>query len=913
MTAHAEVMDRYPLAPLQEGMLFETVAAPGAGVYVEQAAAELAGDVDAGAFRRAWEAVLARHDALRTAFAWDGERAPAQVVHREVALPWAELDWRGLSDDDRAVALERFLREDRERGFDLTRAPLLRFAFIRTAGGGAMVVRTHHHAILDGWSASLVEHEALALYHGEVAGEPVELLPPRPFRAYLAWLGERPLDDAREHWRRTLAGFAAPTPVPVERPAGAADGGAGACRAALSPAATAALRAAAREHRLTVATLVAGAWALVLSRFSGHRDVVFGVTTSGRSPELDGAERVVGLLIATVPVRVRVPRRGAVAAWLRTLQLDLLGAGEHGHAPLERIRAWSNLEPGRPLFETVVVVENRPPAVASLAGRLDVRGVHASSRTNLPLTVVVAPGDALRILVAHERRCVDDDGAERIAEHLAFALETLAYGLGGRLEDLPALPRREHERVLAYARGPSADGRGASSVHTLFEHQAARTPDAPALVAGDVTSYRALAERAGRLAHRLRALGVGPEVPVGVCLGHSADAIAAVLGTLGAGGAFLPMDPDDPRERLEHLLGASGARLVVTDERGAQRLPRSVRTVRLDGEPGPAADQRPAAAPETLAYVMFTSGSTGAPKGVMVAHRALETRVRSMVEFLGLGPGERVLRYVPATFDASIEEVFPALCSGAAVVVHPAPRALEASALLELCDERGVTVLHLPPQGWLQLADAIAAGAARLPASVRLVLVGGESVTTAEVERWRRAAGRAADVLHAYGPTEATVTATVHRVPPAPPGGRLPIGRPLAGTAVHVLDEDGRPVPVGAAGELHIGGGALARGYLGRPRLTAERFRPDPWSDEPGGRLYATGDRTRWRPDGELEFAGRADEQLNVRGVRIEPGEVEAVLQRHPGVRRAVVVAEVDGARQSRLVAHVAAEQGAEP
>ncbi|HEX2091995.1 MAG TPA: amino acid adenylation domain-containing protein, partial [Longimicrobiaceae bacterium] len=903
------VEDVYPLTPMQEGMLFHSLLDPGGGAYVGQFVYDLVGELDPDVLWRAWQATVQRHAALRTGFAWQGGDRPLQVVRREVEIPVRGEDWRGLSAADREARLDAFLAADRERGFDPARPPLMRLALFRTGDRRHRLVWTHHHLLLDGWSLPLVFREVAVHYDALSGGREVAVAPERPYRDYVAWLGRQDRGAAERFWREQLAGVEAPTPFGIDRAVPTREPGFVHLRSRLSPELSGRLGELARRSGLTLGTLVQGAWALILSRCSGCREVVFGSTVSGRAEEVEGVEEMVGLFINTLPVRVPVPADTPVLPWLRDLQELNARLREYGYSPLAEVQRWSGVE-GAPLFESILVFENYPVEDA-LAGmgerRFEVETVAGVEQTDYPLTLSMGPAgpeDGLALRATFARGRFETDAVERLLGFFHRVLEAFADDPGRPLGDVALLTDREREWVVNGEWNATGQDYPAGLIHEMVAAQAARTPEAVAVrFRGETTSYAELERRANRLAHHLRALGVGPEVRVGVCLERTPELVVALLAVLKAGGAYVPLDPAYPGERLAYLVEDSGAPVVVARVELAGRLPqREVRVVAVDAErdriaarPGTAPES--GAVPENLAYVIYTSGSTGRPKGVMARHSSVAVLLHWLRETVSDEERSSVLSCNSVSFDASVLELFGTLCWGGKVVL--VENALELAGLSE-----PVVYAAMVPTA---AAELLRMGA--IPASVRTLCLGGEPLP-ADLARELYALGTVERVTNVYGPTEDTIGSTYSLVERG--ADRIRIGRPLANTRAYVLDGELRPAPVGVAGELFLAGAGLARGYLGRPELTAERFLPDPFG-EPGRRMYRTMDRARWTPEGELEHLGRTDTQVKVRGFRIEPGEVEAALRAHPRVGEAVVVARGDAPGGRRLVAYLVPAEGAEP
>ncbi|HEX6370476.1 MAG TPA: amino acid adenylation domain-containing protein [Longimicrobium sp.] len=903
----------YPLTPLQHGMLFQTLRAPGAGLDVEQVVCTLRHAVDAERMRRAWERVAARHEILRTRFQWEGLPEPVQAADTDVALEFGVHDHAALPPAEREARLERCLEEDRARGFDLSRAPAMRLALFRHAADEHVLVWSFHHAILDGASVAHVLREVFALHDGGDAAE-ADLPARRPFGEHVAWLrGRGPAAD-EAYWTGRLRGVAAAEPLKAGRAAPrdpAAEPPFGGCELRLSPHATAALRAFEREQGVWLSTLVQGAWALLLGRCTGRREVVFGAVRGGRATGVDGVEGMVGMLINTVPVRVALPPESTVLDWLDELGEQLAELADHEHAALPDVAAWSGLPQGAALFTTLLDYQARPfdAALHDAGGAWAQRGFRVVRRTGFPLSVAVTGEAPLRLRMDYDADLFDAPAAERMLGRLAHLLEEIAARPDAPLGALDPLPAAER-RTLTEAWNPSAvEYPAGRCVHRLVAEQAARTPGALAVeFGGERITFRELESRADRLARRLVRLGVGPESRVALCLERGVEMVVAVLAVWKAGGAFGPLDPGSPPERLSWLLHDLGPSVLVTQARLRAVLPAHDAATLLVDAPGaePADGEREVdggAGPQNLAYVIYTSGSTGAPKGVAVHHAAIANHLLGAADAFGFGPADVGIAQAAYTFDMWLVEVFAPLLAGASA------RLLAPGELLEPARQAtalaGATVLHAVPAVLRQLVDAAGAGADGPLATLRRVFTGGDRVPPDLLADVRRALPADAELRVLYGPTETTVVCTGWRVPAGGGAEGHPIGAPLPNLRAYVCAPGGGLVPAGVAGELCIGGQGVARGYLGRPGLTAAAFVPDPFG-APGARLYRTGDRARHRSDGTLEYLGRLDEQVKIRGFRIEPGEVEAVLRRHPDVSACAVVAREDGPGGARLVAYVA-------
>ncbi|GAQ54818.1 non-ribosomal peptide synthetase [Streptomyces acidiscabies] len=882
--------DVLPLTPLQEGLLFHALYEHERGeqdVYVVQLVFDLEGPMDADRLHASAQALLDRHPNLRAAFRRRRGGQPVQVVPHRATLPWAETDL--TTADDQEAAWAELLDGDRETGFDPTRPPLLRCTLARLSDQHHRLLITHHHILLDGWSVAVLVRELLSLHKG------IELPPVPPYRTFLQWLNRQSRTAAEEAWREALDGVTEPTRLAPQAPAGA--GRLAQARVELSPETGAALTTAARRLGVTLNTLVQSAWGLLLGRLTGRDDVVFGTAVSGRPPELPGVESMVGLFINTVPTRVRLRPADSPARLLREVRDTYATLLDHHHLGLADIQRAAGVHE---LFDTLLVFENYPADLATSGEGLRLAGSSGRDATHYPVTLVALPGPRPRFRLAYRPDLFTPEWAKATLARLVRILTAMAAE-PEQPQGLIALEDRPCQAQL-----PPAASR---TLTDLWSAQVAATPDAVAVLdRGTALSYHELDERAQQLAGQLVELGAGPERVVGIALPRTAELVVAVLAVLTSGAAYLPLDPAYPAERLAYIVGdAQPVVVLATAEGTARALPDGTPT--LDptcpaGQKTRVTASTTPAAPDNLAYITYTSGSTGRPKGVLATHR-------NAVEFVewthtAFGP-ERLAEVLFSTslnFDVSVFEIFsPLTCGGRIEIVEN---------LLALTDgtprEAGL-ISGVPTVMASVLAE-------RPPVSAHTVALGGEPIP-ARLRKDVESAFPGVLLVNFYGPTEATVYATawrsaddtpaaptVHGTDTSPHDQEPPIGRPLARNQIHLLDHALQLVPDGAVGEVYVAGGGPARGYLGRPALTAERFVADPFG-EPGQRLYRTGDLAVREPDGSLRFLGRADQQVKVRGFRIELGEVEAALATHPAVEEAAATVREDAPGEKRLVAYV--------
>ncbi|HET7228396.1 MAG TPA: amino acid adenylation domain-containing protein, partial [Longimicrobium sp.] len=919
----------FPLSAGQRALWFLHQLAPESAAYNLAVAVGVRGALDAGTVSAALNEVVARHAALRTML------DPDEPVQR--VLPRFELALEVRDAGGGAAALREALDREARRPFDFGDGPPLRAGLYRRGEGDHVLLLVAHHAVLDFRSLEIVFSELFRALLSRLDGGPALGAAGTQYPGYVRWQRDLLAGAEGERLRarlvERLGGAPAVLALPTDRPHPPVRvGRGGTVPLAAGAALWARLREQARAEGVTPYVLLLAAFQVLLARWSGQDDFVVGSPAAGRTGP--AFANTVGYLVNPVAVRARLGGAPTFRELLQQARAQALAALSTQAYPFERLV--EDLRPARdasrtPVFQVLFVFQQAERLTAATACALGVAGVReaigpltlesvavdtGAAQFDLTLTLGEVDG-VLAGTLGYDADLFDDATIQRMAGHFHRLLAAIAADPDVPVSALPMLGAEERRAVVEDFNATAVRYDGEATLHELVEAQVSRTPDAVAVTfEGQSVTYAELNRRAGQLAGHLRQLGVGVETRVGICLERSIDLVVALLGVLKAGGAYVPVDPGYPAERIAYMLADSGVRVLLTQASLAASLPEhGARVVRLDEDWPSIASASPSydpidVPPHALAYVIYTSGSTGRPKGAMNAHRGIVNRLLWMQAEYGLAASDAVLQKTPFSFDVSVWEFFWPLITGARLVMARPEGHRDPAYLSSVIEREGITTLHFVPsmlRVFLEHGDAARCG------SVRRVISSGEALGAELAARCLERLPRAA--LHnLYGPTEAAVDVTAWRCSADDAdGGGVPIGRPVANTRAYVLDRAGQPVPIGVAGELCLGGLQVGRGYLGRPGLTAERFIPDPWSAEPGARLYRTGDLARWRADAALEYRGRIDHQVKVRGFRIEPGEIEAALAAHPAVREAVVAARDDAGDETRLVAYIVANGEAPP
>ena len=923
--AAADIEDVYPLTPMQEGMLLHTLLEPGTGLYYMQDRYRIHSALDPQRFAQAWQAVIARHEALRASFCWNVGEEMLQVIHKPGRTPIEYLDWSMMPHAEQEPTLQALLKREREAGFDLLAQPPFHLRLIRVDEARYWFMMSNHHILIDAWCRSLLMTDFFEIYSALGEGREAQLAVPPRYRDYIGWLQRQSLAEARQWWKRNLQGFERATPIPSDRPflrEHAGDSGGmvvGDCYTRLDARDGARLRDLAQAHQLTINTFAQAAWALVLRRLSGDRDVVFGVTVAGRPVDMPQMQRTVGLFINSIALRVQLPEDGqqcSVRQWLSGLLDSNLRLREYEYLPLVSIQENSELPKGQPLFDSLFVFENAPVEVSVLdhAQNLNATSDSGRTHTNFPLTAVCYPGDDLGLHLSYDQRYFDASTVERMLGEFKRLLLALVEGFHGDMADLPLLGAEEHDLLVHGCNQSERDYPLEQGYVALFEAQVAAHPQRIAASCLDrQQSYSSLNERSNRLGHALLAAGVGADQPVAVLGERDLDLLGMIIGSFKAGAGYLPLDPALPSQRLSRIIELSRMPLLVCtqacrpqaeallDEFGCADRPTLLVWEQVQASAVSVANPGVYSAPDTLAYVIYTSGSTGLPKGVMVEQRGMLNNQLSKVPYLDLSDADVIAQTASQSFDISVWQFLAAPLFGARVDIVPNAIAHDPQALLAHVERQGISVLESVPsliQGMLAQDRVDLHG-------LRWMLPTGEAMPPELAHQWLLRYPEIG-LVNAYGPAECSDDVALFRVDLASTrGSYLPIGTPTDNNRLYLLDGALDLVPLGAVGELCVAGTGVGRGYVSDPLRTAPVFVPNPFG-APGERLYRTGDLARRRHDGVLEYVGRVDHQMKIRGYRIEPGEIEARLHEQPHVRDAAVGVQ-DGVNGKHLIGYLVA------
>ena len=915
----------YPLTALQQSMVYRSLLSPNSGLYVQQLEGRLNETLDVPSFKESWRKLLAHCDVLKTHLLPTSTGAYLQEIAADSRPEWVETDWSGFSKGEQNEKWRVYLTNDRRRGFDFSQAPLMRLALFRLGVSEFRFLWTFHHALLDGRSHLAIIKELFCCYDALKANRDCRFADTTPFGEFARWLAKHDHGESRPFWLKSLKGLEMATRPAIATPnvqPQAYEEERATIATYLTKEQTEELRSFATAHDLTLGTLVHGAWAVLLSRYSGEEDVVFGTTRACRHASVPGSESILGLLINTVPLRIRVEAETPTLEWLKGIRSHWVAMRPHEHTPLQAIQEWNGFRPDKPLVDNLLVYEDSSlnELFKSQGGAWLNREFELHERGDFPLVALGYGGSRLLLRLAYSRGDLEDETARRILAHWRTLLLCLKTHPLTPVADLPMLSPQELKTLLHDWNNTLKRHTEDSCIHQLVEAQVARTPNNTAVLAEkECLTYAELNTRANRLAHHLRATGVGPEVRVALCLERGTELIIAVIAILKAGGAYVPLEADQPEARLREMLTASRALLLVTQASLLGKfVSHGVPAICVDGDQEAivsCSDANPESdvSPGNLAYALYTSGSTGRPKLIGVEHRNAVNFLHYTTQVAYDSADLAIVPFADAiSFDPSVYRMFSALSTGGSLVLL--------QSLFDLPHSHwgdSITLLGGAPSVMSALLSDFS-----LPPSVRVASFGAEVPSEALIEKLRHYS-QLDRIYNFYGPTETTIYCThavLARRPrlALPPGGpqlvRMTkptvIGKPIWNVRIYILDKRMRPVPPGVGGEICVGGACVTRGYLDQPELTAEKFIRDPFSSSAADRLYKTGDLGRFLPDGNIEFLGRMDDQVKIRGLRVEPQGIAAVLGENPAVHECIVRAMRDPAGILHLVAYVVLRPG---
>ncbi|MCP5103560.1 MAG: amino acid adenylation domain-containing protein [bacterium] len=890
ISRNIEVEDIYALAPSQQSMIFHHLYSPDSSVTVEQQVFVIGTALNINAFRQVWQTLLDRHAGFRASFHWQGLEEQVQVIHRGIEVPFEVLDWQHLSAGQRESRIFQFLEEDRRKGFDLSEAPLMRVFVIRLEESLYSVVWTHHHLLLDGWCRGILMREIARLYDAYARGQESALEPTPPFKRYIRWLKKQDPEKSEEFWRDYMNGFKAPILIsknlpyrndPSEtRPYGE-------IRHECSSNENRRLSALSKRHKITLNTLLQGAWALLLSHYSGEQDIVFGATVSGRPAELEGALDMIGCFMNTVPMRVSVDPSGAIGPWLQDIQLNHTRVRKFEYTSLAEIRSCSEVPRVSALYdlyETIVVFENYPFDFDEEAGQLGAAtgGARLEEQMDYPLTLYIIPGAQLSFKLLFDSRFFNETVVQQLMAHLLHILEHIAGHEDNYLGQIPTVTPADSRLMTADWNDTNADYPEEKTIVQLFREQVAAAPDQTAVVFEDShLTYRQLNGKANRLAWDLREKGICSNRFVALKVDRSLEMVIGILGILKAGGTYLPISPELPGERVEFMMKDSGTGIMLTKE--------ELETPYRQSEENPGA----VSGPGDLAYIMYTSGTTGQPKGVMVEHRHVVNLLTWFGRRYHLDTRRHVMQMSDYVFDPSVEQILGTLAFGSTVYMVPRGLLIDTDRFRRFVETRRIDMINFIPEALKELLlshDTPIRG-------LKTVISGGdrleESIKDGIIKMGYH-------LYNHYGPTEITVDALTSECTEE----KVNLGKPIANTRVYVLDRQHRLLPVGVPGELCIAGDGVTRGYLNSPELTADAF----VAFDKEQALYHTGDLVRWLAGGDIQFLGRVDQQVKIRGLRVEPGEIESYILAIKGINEAVVLMKKNEKGDKYLCAYFSAE-----
>ncbi|MCH9696801.1 MAG: amino acid adenylation domain-containing protein [Gammaproteobacteria bacterium] len=887
------IEDIFPLAPLQQGLLFHSVFSEQSTSYLQQVSWHFHGNLDLECWCQSWEQLIEMHPVLRTGFDWQGVQQPLQVVFKHTELIWQDIDYSHDQDSSPEVLIQHYLQQDKKIQFDSKDMPLQRFACLRINPRHTVFVWSYHHLLLDGWSLPKLIEDIFSLYAAKITGKSAKLPQRRPFRDYIDWVLKRDITEALNFWRKQLNGFHSPNKLVIDsgqEPDPAQQIDYQQLTIILDQSATTELVRFAHQQRVTLNVVLQAVWTVLLSRYSSSRDILFGATVSGRPVDLEQVGDMLGLFINTIPVRINLNAKLNWGQLLQSLMQGSLERESHCHVQLAELQRLTEVQADQRLFDTLFIFENYPlyESVEQQSSELQVRHFQVDEQTDLPLTLLITPGKQLSLTISYQQHHFHQHQIQELLKHFQILARQMMTAPDSRLINASLLESVEQQHLLSSNdNAVDHDCLPAITLHELVSRQTRCSPDNVAVQFDrQQLSYAQLEQQADQLAIQLQARGIGCESIVAICMPRCPEMLVSLLAVLKTGAAYLPLDLNLPVRRLQFMVDDSDAQLVLTN--GPLELQLSVpiedASVLLQHQANPQSLTQSRVLPHNLAYVIYTSGSTGKPKAVQISHHNIVNFMLTMSKAPGIDTDDRLLAVTTLAFDIAALELFLPLTTGATVVLADAQQSADGYALQTLLQEHDITMMQATPASWRLLLASGWQGHSQFKA-----LCGGEALPPSLAEQLQERAGQ---VWNVYGPTETTVWSSRYLLKKS---GQVLLGEGLANTRLYVVDEQLNLVPDGFPGELMIAGDGVARGYQNRCGLTAERFIPDPFAED-GSRMYRTGDQVRRYADGSVDYLGRLDFQAKIRGYRIELGEIEACMEALSEVDQAVVV--IDQSRQ---------------
>ncbi|HMQ69064.1 MAG TPA: amino acid adenylation domain-containing protein [Ignavibacteria bacterium] len=917
----SNIEDIYELTPMQQGMLYHTLYTEGSDVYIEQFIYSLTGNLDKALFKKAWKQVISRHAALRTSFQWKGISKPVQLVNKNIDLIWKDTDWSKLNSAEQESEFNKFVKADRINVFSLEKPPLMRFNLIDIGNQNHKFVWTFHHILMDGWSYPVIQKEVFEIYKNLKENKDTELPRPASFKEYILWLNQKNQKEkasADNFWKKELAGIYSPTPMPADYSSiEKVSEEISELGIKLSPEITSGLQDLARNNQITLNTIIQGAWAFILSTYRGEDDVIFGGTVSGRNPELKGIEKMVGMFINTLPVRIKINNNKFIKDWLKEIQEGHIERDQYSYSSLVDIQNCSQMTSGEKLFNNILVFENYPLDKSfenGIAG-IKITDAYANERTNFPLTILTAPGESLGINILYHTSKFSEKTIQNILENFEELFRSILKNAEGKVSDLSVMSENETYRILFDWNDTYKEFPIEKSVHKLFEEQVEKNPEKVAVEFCDKTfTYLELNEKANQIANYLIKLGAKPGVLSGICIERSFEMLTALLGILKSGCAYVPMDPTYPEERLNFMTEDCDLPFILTSSKIAGKLPKTkAKLVMLDQDfelISKESKENPniKLTPESLAYVIYTSGSTGKPKGVLMKHEALSNLLYWQFHSHKFEKGLRVLQFTSLSFDVSFQEIFSTWLSGSTLILMTDTERQDLSEVLRIISEKKIQRMFLPFIALQEIAELYGISKDKKLYLEEVITAGEQLQSTPAIISLFKDLEKFTFSNH-YGPSEAhVVTSYTLNNDPDKWEKLPPVGKPVFNAQMYILNSALKPVPAGVPGDLYIGGKCLVKGYHNREDLTKEKFIDNPFYDNSrkgsGKKIYRTGDKARYLPDGNIEYLGRTDRQIKLRGIRIELGEIETMLSEYPGIKSATVITKKSASGDNRLVAY---------